>query len=448
VATKLGKIVADFTTQLATAMAVGATSVTLQSATDDDGVALPAGVYFFAIDGNNSQKEHIVATLSGTSLTGISSVSRQGAQTSGVVRTHRVGSTVTLTDFAHIKYHNDLLDGTTNLNASTPLGYDGTASISTANQLATKAYVDGVAIAGGADASTTVKGITKMSVAPASATAPIAVGDNDTRVPTVGQTASLVGNNTDIAVGSGNKVVTQTGLQHNAEKYAADTSGSTTAYVITLSPVPTSYTAGMVIYAKIVSANTTTTPTINANSLGAKTIVKGTSTALLVGDIGANSFNTFIYDGTNMVLQSPVAVTGTTYKVGTATRAGNAASSSQTIAHGLGTTPRYVRISAMRNDFINSSGGSNVNTQQSIGVYNGTTTSCTWLSAVQGGTGATTSNSGVDTVIVHIEYDLASNNSTQTASVAVDATNITLTWTLSGTGFTANNINMMWEASN
>jgi hypothetical protein len=109
--TKLGRIVADFTTQLATAMAINATTASLQSATDDDGVALPSGTYFFAIDGNNSQKEHIVAILSGTSLTGISSVSRQGVQSSGVVRSHRVGSTVTLTDFAHIRYHNDLLSG-------------------------------------------------------------------------------------------------------------------------------------------------------------------------------------------------------------------------------------------------------------------------------------------------------------------------------------------------
>lgn len=183
-------------------MAVGATSVSLQSATDDDGVALPAGVYFFAIDGNNSQKEHIVGTLSGTTLTSISSVSRQGVQASGVVRTHRVGATVTLTDFAHIKYLNDLLTATTDLDSTTPLKYDGTATISNANHLATKAYVDGVAIAGAPDASTTVKGITKMSVAPASATAPIAVGDNDNRVSPV-SLASLTANRVAALAGTG-----------------------------------------------------------------------------------------------------------------------------------------------------------------------------------------------------------------------------------------------------
>ena len=55
-ATLTGKIVADFRTSLATELAVGGTTATLQSATDDDGVALPAGNYYFTIDGNSSQR--------------------------------------------------------------------------------------------------------------------------------------------------------------------------------------------------------------------------------------------------------------------------------------------------------------------------------------------------------------------------------------------------------
>lgn len=69
-------------------------------------------------------------------------------------------------------------------------------------------------------------------------------------------------------------MVTQTGLQHGAELYAVISSASTTAYVATLSPAPTSLTAGMKLRAKIDVANTTATPTINFNGLGAKTIVK------------------------------------------------------------------------------------------------------------------------------------------------------------------------------
>lgn len=221
-ASLLGTILADFTTQLATEISVGGTTATLSSATDDDGVALPAGRYFFTIDGANSSKEHISCTLSGTSLTSIKSVSRQGVETSGVARKHRIGASVTITDFAHILQINNLLNGTTNLNASTPLEYHGTATISSANQLATKDYVDGVAIAGSPDASTTVKGISKLSTAPVSASNPIAVGDNDGRVPTQSENDALVGtsgtpsssnkyvtNDDTSAISSANKVVRQ-----------------------------------------------------------------------------------------------------------------------------------------------------------------------------------------------------------------------------------------------
>lgn len=308
-ATKLAVIVADFTTQLASAMAVAATTASLQSATDDDGVALPAGVYFFAIDGNNSQKEHIVATLSGTSLTGISSVSRQGVQSSGVVRTHRVGSTVTLTDFAHIRYMNDLLSGATSFDASSPLGYDGTASITTANQFATKAYVDGVAIAGAPNSSTTVKGIGKLSTAPVSGTNPIFVGDNDTRVPTAAQTAAAAGNDTSIAVGSGNKFVTQTGSQIGAETYIAST-GSANAYVAAFSPIPIALVAGMQLTFKANFTNTGAA-TLNPNSLGATAIKKFGATALVAGDIISGQIVQAEYDGTNFQLLSTPSVLNT-----------------------------------------------------------------------------------------------------------------------------------------
>jgi microcystin-dependent protein len=54
-----------------------------------------------------------------------------------------------------------------------------------------KSYIDDAAIAGGVPATTTVLGITKMSTAPASAASPIAVGDNDTRLPSLVQTQFL-----------------------------------------------------------------------------------------------------------------------------------------------------------------------------------------------------------------------------------------------------------------
>jgi len=198
----LGKIVADFETSLAVKMAIGATTGTLQSATDSDGVALPTGRYFFTLDRNNASKEYISCTLTGTALTNIKTVTRQGVETSGTIREHRVGANVIISDFAHIKKLNDLLDGTSQFDAGTPLGYDGTPTISGDNQFATKKssgdyadtkvsltgnetvagiktfssspivptpttdfqaatkkYADDLAIAGSPNASTTVKGI-------------------------------------------------------------------------------------------------------------------------------------------------------------------------------------------------------------------------------------------------------------------------------------------------
>lgn len=139
--TNLATVVADFEVQLSTQLDPGGTTATLSSATDDDGVALPDGVYFFTIDGANSQKEHIVCSLSGTSLTNIKSVSRQGVETTGAARLHRVGATVVITDFAHLYFINKLIGGLAQLDSAHPLEYDGTATINAANQLTTVAYV-------------------------------------------------------------------------------------------------------------------------------------------------------------------------------------------------------------------------------------------------------------------------------------------------------------------
>jgi hypothetical protein len=257
-------IIADFETQLAVKMAIGATTGTLVSATDDDGVALPTGTYFLTLDKGNSKKEYIKCTLTGTALTAVQSVSRQGAITSGTAREHRVGANVIISDFAGLSKINDVLTGVTSFDSATPLGYDGTATISTANQFATKTYVDsssvpssyldtdgtlaansdvkvasqkatktyadtklskaggtmtaalilstsspstsleaaskgyadGLAIAGSPDSSTSVKGIGRVSVAPASPTTPIFVGDNDPRVPTQAENDALAGTGT------------------------------------------------------------------------------------------------------------------------------------------------------------------------------------------------------------------------------------------------------------
>lgn len=87
--------------------------------------------------------------------------------------------------------------------------------------------------------------------------------------------------------------------------YAADT-GVADALVVAISGI-SAYVAGLVVRVKAANANATTTPTLNVNSLGAKTIKKqdGT-TALAANDIKSGQLLTLIYDGTNLQMQSPV----------------------------------------------------------------------------------------------------------------------------------------------
>lgn len=165
---KLAKIVADFRTTLSTQINVGGTTGTLQAYLDADGNAIPDGNYFFTLDGSNSQKEHIFCAVASGSLSSIKSVSRQGVQTSGCARLHRIGATVEITDFAHLRYINDLVSAATGFDSSTPLFYDAEPTWTLGNhQLVTwdksKAYTDSVAISGAPASSHGTAGILKKA---------------------------------------------------------------------------------------------------------------------------------------------------------------------------------------------------------------------------------------------------------------------------------------------
>lgn len=385
---------------------VGATSVTLTSLVDIYGNVLTMadfgaiGYGTFEPDTTNSEAftfTGVTANANGTyTLTGVKTILAKSpyTQTSGIVRNHSGGTKVVITD--NVGFWNTFGNKT---NDETLTGRWGTAVAPLAgNDLVNKTYADGLAIAGAPDSSTTTKGITKVSVAPVSATSPIAVGDNDGRVPTQGENDALVGNNTDVVVGTGNKFVTQTGLQHNAEKYAAD-AGGTDSYAITLSPVPTSYTTGMVVYFKANTANTGAA-TLNVNSLGAKTIVKGVNTTLDDSDILAGQYCTVIYDGTNFVLQNPVGTNPlyivNAYKNGTGNSAGTAPTT-QTITHGLGRIPKRIQIYA-------TAGGVYSNAQWyggfSMGSWDSGGQSCVW----SGQLNSTNANNGIISKAISIDY--------------------------------------------
>lgn len=143
-ASKLTKVVANFETSLATKLANGATSGALTSITDKNSVALPAGKYCMIVDRGTGDEEHLLFDLSGTAISNIFSVSRQGVQTAGVqnLNGHRAGSKCYLTDFVNLKVIVDILNGADSLDSANPVKYDADPTFNDPKQVVSKGYVD------------------------------------------------------------------------------------------------------------------------------------------------------------------------------------------------------------------------------------------------------------------------------------------------------------------
>jgi len=124
------------------------------------------------------------------------------------------------------------------------------------------------------------------------------------------------------------------------------------------------------------------------------------------------------------------------FKNGVITRAFASASGAVTTAHGVGSTPSKVRFTAF---FSKSSG---IQFAESFGVYNGTTTSMTYFEWDSNGSHL---KYGTDsTNAVYIKYG-SGGADIQAGVVTVDGTNITLTWTKTGST-TTGDIYIVWEA--
>ena len=100
-------------------------------------------------------------------------------------------------------------------------------------------------------------------------------------------------------------IAQQTALNNKSTFYVGTDAGANDSYTITASPVPGSYTNGMIV---IFRANTTNTTgcSINVNGLGVRNIVKRVNTTTATGDILALMWCTLVYDGTNFVIMNPV----------------------------------------------------------------------------------------------------------------------------------------------
>lgn len=250
-------------------------------------------------------------------------------------------------------------------------------------------------------------------------------------------------------------------IQKNSWLYAAD-AGASDTYVIALTPAITAYTTGMSIYFKANTANTGAA-TLNVNGVGAIAIKKGTALALDTGDILANQIVHVIYDGTNFQLQSPAQPLTTKgdllvglgsgsvarepvgtndfilyadsaqtsgikwaarpgFATGQTSRVAATGTGTQSIAHGLGSTPRLVQIAA-------SSLATAGDTSSGMSFGTGTNTSnetCIYMTAPDGSLAGT--QAGNDpSAIIHLENG-GLGMFIATLST-LDATNITLNFT-------------------
>jgi len=102
-----------------------------------------------------------------------------------------------------------------------------------------------------------------------------------------------------------NAKATVTALNTKSSIYFGSDAGASDSYVITASPIPSSYTTGMMVVFKANTINTGAA-SINVNALGVKNIIKRVNTVLANGDILALAFCWLVYDGTNFVLLNPV----------------------------------------------------------------------------------------------------------------------------------------------
>ena len=137
-----------------------------------------------------------------------------------------------------------------------------------------------------------------------------------------------------------------------------------------------------------------------------------------------------VYNSTTKVFDMTTPSGGSpTVKNGVATYAIATASGTQTIAHGLGSVPKYVKLDVTL--WNNNTGV----LYFSFGTYNGTTNS-----SIYGSTSFGAGNSSTNGVSMYV----TSTSSGATGVITVDSTNITITWTKVGTPDAAT-ANILWS---
>jgi hypothetical protein len=98
--------------------------------------------------------------------------------------------------------------------------------------------------------------------------------------------------------------------------YYADTGAVNALVVTTVGSQVFALAAGVFLDVAVANTTTNTTPTLNVNATGAKTIVNSDGSAVLAGAMVANGIYRFGYDGANYRLQNPSAMKFSSLTVG------------------------------------------------------------------------------------------------------------------------------------
>jgi len=397
----LPKAYALFETTLQDSITSAGTSMTLVTGTDKEGTNL-AGTIGYIIDEGTASEEFVIGA---TTATAVTSMARGVSSSDGTTevaenkKAHRKGASIKITNHPLLIRLYRIANGDDAFpdNAQT-LG-DGSLLASSAAptsdaMIANKKYIDDTAIAGGAKATEVIYGISKLSVAADSAVAPIAVGDNDNRVPTV-DTSTVTADMVAALAGTG-------------------TPNGTTGKYVTLD-------------------SATATPTAS------KIPIADGSGKLDGGWLGVDTAGDIIYsDGTDLqklgigtggqVLQTNAGATapewGLPFATGQTTRLTDASTGSQNIAHGLGRIPNGVIIQAYRVTL----NGATDDVAESYGTATSITTETCSYMAIQLGSGNGKSIGQNASAIIDLQNSAGTAVSVATLST-LDATNITLNFT-------------------
>jgi len=250
-----------------------------------------------------------ITSLAGTKVTGNIS-GNAGTVTNGVYATGSYADPVWITSLAGTKVTGNISGNAANITATS----NGTLTTLSALSLpygqltSAPAWNSGTSTLTGNISGNAATATSATTAGSATSFSGSLAGDvSGTQSATVLASVGAAGTYTKVTTDAKGRVTSGTTLSASdvsPNGYAAD-SGVQNAAVVTLSPVPASLAPGLEVHFMPKYANSTTTPTLNVNGLGAKTITKLGTTALAVNDLTTTAIAKVIYDGTYWQLENP-----------------------------------------------------------------------------------------------------------------------------------------------